>query len=343
MGAVRPSRVPRGAGEYAGVITSREVLTTAQQTGFRSEVVEKVLRLNGILNRLYDHPSTANLWVLKGGTALNLFHLDVPRLSVDIDLNFVGSADLEGMVEARPGFEGALTSCCEREGCSVKRAPTEHAGGKFRLRYPSVLGGSQNLEVDVSYVARVPLFQAAHKTVRFPPGSALEVPVLDLTELAAGKFSALVQRSVPRDAFDAASLLDLQPDLLRRPEFRVAFVCSIATSRSDCRTLRPPEPRIDAQSVARELEPMLRRSAAGAAPDLEALRRWMGDRLHSVAGSLLQFSDGERRFLDRLLDEGAIEPSLLHADPAMQQRVLAQPMLQWKARHVRQHRGPAIP
>ena len=76
------------------MITSRTVLDTAGQTGFRPEIVEKVLRLNGILGRLREHPSSRNLWVLKGGTALNLFHMDVPRLSVDIDLNFVGASDL---------------------------------------------------------------------------------------------------------------------------------------------------------------------------------------------------------------------------------------------------------
>ena len=321
------------------MITSRAVLDTADQTGFRPEIVEKVLRLNGILSRLNEHPSSERLWVLKGGTALNLFHLDVPRLSIDIDLNFVGASDLEGMQEARPGFEAALTACCEREGCSVKRAPIEHAGGKFRLRYASVFGGSQNLEVDVSYVARVPLLETARRTVRFPPGSPLEVPVLQLDELAAGKFAALVQRSVPRDAFDAASLLDLMPDLLARPAFRLAYVCSIAASRKDCRTLRPPEPRLDAQSIARELEPMLRRTDHGAAPDCDALMGWMSDRLYPVRDSLLVWSEGERRFLDRLLDQGDLDPSLLHTDPAIQHRVLAQPMLRWKAQNVRQHRA----
>jgi hypothetical protein len=179
--------------------------------------VEKVLRLHGILERLDRHEITRGTWLLKGGTALNLLHLDVPRLSVDIDVNYVGSVDVEGMRAARPDFERALVACCEREGCSVRRAPSEHAGGKFRLRYPSVLGGSQNLEVDVSYVARVPLWGGARFPARFPPGSKLEVPTLTIDELAAGKFTALVQRSAARDAFDAARLLDLVPDLLQRP------------------------------------------------------------------------------------------------------------------------------
>jgi predicted nucleotidyltransferase component of viral defense system len=321
------------------LITSRAVLDAAEQTGFRPEIVEKVLRLNGILGRLHHHPGSEGVWVLKGGTALNLFHLDVPRLSVDIDLNFVGSSDLEGMEEARPGFEGALTACCEREGCSVKRTPTQHAGGKFRLRYPSVLGGSQNLEVDVSYVARVPLFGTKLRTVRFPPDSALEVPVLHLDELAAGKFTALAQRSAPRDAFDAASLLDLVPDLLERHGFRLAFVCSVAASRNDCRMLRSPEPRLDAPAITRELEPLLRRVDQGAATDSAALARWMSDRLRPVKDSLLAWSENERGFLDLLLDEGEIDATLLTNDRDLRDRVMAQPMLRWKAQNVREHRG----
>ena len=129
------------------MITASIVARVAEETGFRPEVVEKVLRLSGILARLDRHEVAGGGWLLKGGTALNLLYLDVPRLSVDIDVNYVGHEDVVGMRRARPEFERALAACCEREGCSVKRAPTEHAGGKFRLRYPSVLGGSQNLNL----------------------------------------------------------------------------------------------------------------------------------------------------------------------------------------------------
>lgn len=323
------------------MITSRAVLETADQTGFRPDVVEKVLRLWGILNRLDAHPSCRGMWVLKGGTSLNLFHLDVPRLSIDIDLNFVGAEDVEGMRRARPEFERGLTACCERENCSVRRAPSEHAGGKFRLRFASVLGGSQNLEVDVSFVARVPVLGTERRQARFPPGSDLHVETLTLEELAAGKFTALLQRSVARDAFDAATLLDLAPDLLARPGFRLAFVCSVAASRNDCRLLKPPAAALDARVISRELEPLLRRTAEGEAPDCDDLAAWIGETLRPVQGSLLSWSKGERRFLDRLLDEGEIAPEHLHPDRAVQDRVHMQPMLRWKAQNVREHRGGA--
>lgn len=108
--------------------TSRQVDDVATATGFRAEIVEKVLRLTAVLRRLDDHPGTQGAWLLKGGTALNLLHLDVPRLSVDIDLNWVGDADVEAMRQARPAFERALVACCEREGLTVRREPFEHGG-----------------------------------------------------------------------------------------------------------------------------------------------------------------------------------------------------------------------
>lgn len=320
------------------MITSRDVSRLAGETGFRPDVVEKVLRLLGILGRLDSHPFTRGTWVLKGGTALNLLYLDVPRLSVDIDVNFVGFEEVEQMRLARPDFERALSACCQREGCSVRHAPTEHAGGKFRLRFPSVLGGSQNLEVDVSYVSRVPLLGRQRRASRFPPGSDLEIPTLAIEELAAGKLTALLQRSVVRDVFDTASLLEFAPDLLTRPGFRLAFVCSIAASRSDARSLPGPAAKLDGSAVERELAPVLRQGTDKAAADHDQLMAWIQRTLGPVGKDLLAWSEGERRFLDRLLDYGEIDAESLHPDPEVQELVRKQPMLRWKAQNVREHR-----
>ena len=101
------------------MITSRYVKKTAIASGFRPDMVEKILRLRDILARLDRHPVTSDAWLLKGGTALNLLHLEVPRLSVDIDLNYIGAQDVDEMREARPEFERALESVCER-GCATQ-------------------------------------------------------------------------------------------------------------------------------------------------------------------------------------------------------------------------------
>lgn len=102
------------------MINRERVERVAKESGFRKDSVEKMMRLCRILRRLDSHPTTEGAWLLKGGTALNLLHLDVPRMSVDIDLNFTGAIDREGMVAARPGFEAALAAVCERDRLTIQ-------------------------------------------------------------------------------------------------------------------------------------------------------------------------------------------------------------------------------
>jgi len=71
-------------------ISQERLAVEAQETGFRPEILEKVIHLLQLLETIQSHPDLQGHLVLKGGTALNLFLFDVPRLSVDIDLNYIG-------------------------------------------------------------------------------------------------------------------------------------------------------------------------------------------------------------------------------------------------------------
>lgn len=124
----------------------------SEATGFRPEILEKVIHLLSLLGVLQRHPALAGRLALKGGTALNLFLFDVPRLSVDIDLNYVGAAERADMLADRGRIELAVQAVCQREDLAVTRVPGDHAGGKWRLRYASALGGTGNLEVDLNYM-----------------------------------------------------------------------------------------------------------------------------------------------------------------------------------------------
>ncbi len=67
---------------------SREQLQrAAAESGFALESYEKVRVLVRLLDAIRAHPFLGPRIALKGGTALNLFVLDLPRPSVDIDLN----------------------------------------------------------------------------------------------------------------------------------------------------------------------------------------------------------------------------------------------------------------
>ncbi len=120
--------------------SSSEILPVAESTGFKAEMVEKVLLLLNLLSTLNSHPFLKGKWVLKGGSALNLFVLDLPRLSVDIDLNYIGALNREEMLTDRPKVEQAAQAVFSREGFTIKRVPDEHAGGKWRLSYQTFTG-----------------------------------------------------------------------------------------------------------------------------------------------------------------------------------------------------------
>lgn len=143
------------------MLTEAELLREAADSGFRAEILEKVFRLTELLETLWSHPFLKTQLALKGGTALSLFVFDLPRLSVDVDLNYVGLADVEGMHRERPGVEQAIQAVCGRLGITVRRTPSEHAGGKWRLSYAGVRG-TGILELNVSFLLRTPLWPVVY-------------------------------------------------------------------------------------------------------------------------------------------------------------------------------------
>ena len=140
------------------IVSQQEIVSISDSTGFRDDIVEKVLQLLNLLNKLNSHSFLKGKLALKGGTALNLFVLDIPRLSVDIDLNYIGSLDREHMLSRRPKVDQAVQAVFSREGFTVRQIPGEHAGGKWRLTFQSFTGQSASLEVDLNFMFRQPLW-----------------------------------------------------------------------------------------------------------------------------------------------------------------------------------------
>lgn len=310
----------------------------AEATGFRVDMLEKVVRLLGVLEGVRDHPFLKGRLALKGGTALNLFVFDVPRLSVDIDLNYTGSAGRRGMMVERPDIERALQAVFGRKDLLVRRIPTEHAGGKWLLRYIGAGGRGGALEVDVNYMYRVPLWPVnAMDSRRLGGWQARRIPVLDLHELVAGKLCALLSRRRARDLFDVEQLLSMEG--LDRGRLRIAFVAYGAMQRRDWREVSMDDVAFDRSELRRQLLPALRRGVVGGSGEADEY----GDRPVSACrkglSAVLPFTDNERAFLDRVLDKGELVPALLTADEGLQDRIRNQPLLKWKALNVRRHRG----
>ena len=177
-------------------ISPEKLATEAEATGFRADLLEKAARLLAVLDAIRNHPFLAGKVALKGGTALNLFVFNVPRLSVDIDLNYVGARSRDAMLEERPKIEEAIQSVFRREDFAVRRMPKEHAGGKWSLRYRSTFGQSGRLDVDLNFMYRVPLWPVtAMDSHSLGSWRATNIPVVNLYEIAAGKLSATAKGS----------------------------------------------------------------------------------------------------------------------------------------------------
>jgi len=318
--------------------TREQLQRAASDTGFPVDSLEKVSMLVRLLNLMAAHPFLGPRVALKGGTALNLFVFELPRLSVDVDVNYIGAADRETMVADRTKLDAALAQVAGRLGLTVKRAPGEHAGGKWRLSYTSALGRPAIIEVDVNYLLRVPLWDAEPQDSKaFLGERAKRFNLLDPHELAAGKLAALLARGASRDLFDARELL--VHGAFDRDKLRLAFVVYGGINRVDWRTVSASAVTTTASDVKRLLLPMLRQDIRPADADVERWTSALIDETRALLGAVLPLTEDEARFLERLNGDGVIEPALLTTDSELQRRIEASPGLQWKALNVKKHAG----
>ncbi len=310
----------------------------ADETGHQLGTLEKVLRLLDLLQGIARDPVLSERLVLKGGTALNVFHLGLDRLSVDIDLNYVGALDRAVMETERPTVNAALNRLLASQGYSVRRQPDGHAGGKWLSRYASALGGNATLELDINYMARQPLFGAVRMKSR-PLGEmqVSDVLVLDLHEIVAGKLVALFDRHAARDLFDARRIMSI--DGLDWSQIKAAVLAIGSCGRRDWRAMSVDAIKGDPRELRQKLAICLPRDRFAAKGDVDA---WIEETValcRKRFGFLFDLTANEREFLDSVLDRGEINADLLDVEAELCARIEAMPMLTWKSQHVRKHRG----
>ena len=313
----------------------------ANKTGYQPGTLEKALRLLDLLREIAGDPILSERLVLKGGTALNVFHLGLDRLSVDIDLNCIGALDRAEMELERPAVENAIDRLLASQGYGVRRRPSEHAGGKWLSRYASALGGNATLEPDMNYMMRQPLFGAARMASR-PLGNvqADGVLVLDLHEIVAGKIIALVDRRAARDLFDARRILSIES--LDWSWIKAAVLAMGTGGRRDWRTMSVDAIDGDSREFRQKLAICLPRDRFAGTGEVDA---WVEETValcRKKLAFLFDLSANERAFLDSVLDRGEINADLLDVEPEIQARINAMPMLAWKSLSVRKHRRQRV-
>ena len=182
-------------------------------------------------------------FALKGGTAINLFLHDLPRLSVDIDLVYT---DLEhtGRDSALEAIEGELRDIAKllesKLGVTVRptTSGSEHESKLFISRGPVLL------KVEVNHVFRGAVYPLVTGTLspqaqaRF--SRALSVPMLDPDEIYASKLVAALDRQHPRDLFDVMLMLEGGGIT---PRIRRAFTVYLAGHNRPMHELLAPRPK----------------------------------------------------------------------------------------------------
>jgi predicted nucleotidyltransferase component of viral defense system len=309
--------------------SKQELLQEAAITQFRPEILEKVWYLMALLDAINEHSFLKDRLALKGGTALNLFFFDLPRLSVDIDLNYIGQIEREAMLLERPLVEQAVEAIFRSEGLAIRRMPEKHAGGKWQLKYESALGGYGNLEVDLNFMFRLPLYDIKRKRSHFVgTHQTQEVAILDIHELGAGKLSALFHRHASRDLFDAHELLTNAS--INFKELRLSSLLYGIMGSRDWRDISIDEIHFEKKELQNQLIPILRKDIPSNHSDWTS---WTNQLVHGCRNALSQLfplKDNEREFLDKLHDHGKLDAALIISDVHMLRKIEAHPLIKWK-------------
>lgn len=310
-----------------------DLFKEAKEKGYRPEILEKVYRLLDLVENFMAVPYLRERLVLKGGTAINLFCSEkLPRLSVDLDFNYVGSLDRETMQKEKIALETVILDICYRLRYELYRNPRAHAGGKMVLMYSSVLGNKGYLEIDLNYLFRVPLWPTIWRESSAWPKQT-KIIVLDIHELAAGKLHALLGREASRDLFDSHRLLTQWP--LDNEKLRQTFTVYAGMERDHWERISVDNISYTVKDIRDRLIPVLQRENIPEVITSSTIEKWavkMVDETKAALAKVLPFRKNEIEFLNCLQNEKEIKPELLSSDQDFCQRVKEHPSLHWRIR-----------
>lgn len=221
-----------------------------------------------LLVRLLPIIDTEKCFALKGGTAINLFYRDLPRLSVDIDLLYL---PIENREEALEKIKAALARISDRIQTTIGRVTvtntTEMQDNSLCLL---VNAEDVRIKIELSPVIRgcvfPPLRMEVKEEVEKLFGYA-EMQVASLPDLYAGKLCAALDRQHPRDLFDVKFLLDNEG---LTEELRKTFLVFLISHQRPINELLAPNLKDIRKVYKNEFEQMARIEVP--VEELEAVR-----------------------------------------------------------------------
>ena len=282
---------------------------------------ERYRRQVELLVRTLPHVACEKCFALKGGTAINLFIRDLPRLSVDIDLTYLPVAERP---RSLADIEAALHRIARRieEALTFARVQTGTLRKEGTVSKLFVRERGTQIKIEVTPVLRGCVFEAEEGAV----SNAVEeqfgfaaIHVVSLPDLFAGKLVAALDRQHPRDLFDIHGLLSNEgiDDRLR-----TAFIVYLVSHHRPIERLLAP--------VRRDMREEFERGLAGMMESPVALEVLVRTREELVAAIVGRMPDAHKDFLRSY---ARVEPrwSLLEVPD-----VSSLPAVEWRMRKLAQ-------
>ena len=239
-----------------------------------------------LLVRALPAVAAERCFALKGGTAINLFVRDLPRLSVDIDLTYL---PVEPRAESLAAIDAAMKRIAAALRASIRGSQvTEQKVDRKIIKLVIRADGAQ-IKIEVTPVLRGCVYDPVDRTVT-PAVEAefgfAEIQVVSFADLYAGKIVAALDRQHPRDLFDVRDLLANEGIT---PELRRAFIAYMISHNRPMAEVLDPRLKNLAEEYARGFVGMTVEPVDVA--DLEKART---DLIAAVVGDMPQ---DHRRFL----------------------------------------------
>jgi predicted nucleotidyltransferase component of viral defense system len=218
-------------------------------------VAERYRAQADLLVRVLPFVAAEQCFALKGGTAINLFIRDMPRISVDLDLTYLPVADRNASLKAIDAAMRRISATIASGLGGARADQTNLKGESYVTRLDVRLEGAQ-VKIEVTPVLRGCVYDpelrsvSAHVEEEFGFG---EIQVVSFADLYAGKIVAALDRQHPRDLFDVRDLLTHEGinDDLRR-----AFIVYLVSSNRPFAELLAPTRINIAQEFARGFDGM---------------------------------------------------------------------------------------
>ena len=299
----------------------------AKEFGFVRDTFEKVCRLVDVLAFFESDKLLAENLALKGGTAINLTVFDLPRLSVDIDLDYSSNVKREKMLEQREQITEHIQKYMIANGYILSpKSKSYHALDSFVFDYMNAGGTKDNLKIEINYMLRCHILPVSRRNISFI-GYQNDISVLcvDMLEIISAKTMALINRAAPRDLYDMSNvirknIIDASNlDLYRKS---VAFYGAIASENVPTEYLFKNIYSITEHKVKSELNPVLRRTEHF---DLASEQKFVKNYLEEM----LVLSEAENDFW-RLFSKGEYRPEILFKEADIIDRIKEHPMAIWK-------------